>query len=70
MNFVEIGADEDHVYFLVQSIPIMLSNRIVQIIKNICQEDIQTPYRDKENTLGRQILAEWILSQYSWSIWQ
>jgi len=35
INFVEIGADEDHVHFLVQSVPSLSITRIVTIIKSI-----------------------------------
>ena len=40
IHFVEIGADEDHVHFLVQSVPIMSPSRIVQIIKSITAKEI------------------------------
>jgi len=40
IGFVEIGVDEDHVHFLVQSVPRMQSNRIVQIIKSITAREI------------------------------
>ena len=33
--FVEIGADEDHVHFLVQSIPMLSPKQIIQIIKSL-----------------------------------
>ncbi len=35
IQFVEIGTDEDHVHFLVQSVPTMAVSKIVQIIKSI-----------------------------------
>ena len=35
MQFVEIGTDEDHVHFLVQSVPTMSVDRIVQTIKSL-----------------------------------
>ena len=40
INFVEIGADEDHVHFLIQSVPIMPVTRIVTIIKSITAKGI------------------------------
>jgi len=40
MHFVEIGSDEDHVHFLVQSVPVMSPSRIVQIIKSITAKRI------------------------------
>ena len=35
IHFVEIGADKDHVHFLVQSVPMLTVTRIVTIIKSI-----------------------------------
>ena len=40
INFVEIGADEDHVHFLVQSVPILGITRIVTIIKSITAKEL------------------------------
>ena len=35
IHFIEIGSDEDHVHFLVQSVPVMSPSKVVQIIKSI-----------------------------------
>jgi len=35
IHFVEIGVDEDHVHFLVQSVPVMSPKYIVQTIKKV-----------------------------------
>lgn len=40
IHFVEIGNDEDHVHFLVQSVPMMLPTRMVQTIKSITAKEI------------------------------
>ena len=40
MHFLEIGADEDHVHFLVQSVPVKSPKEIVQIIKSITASQI------------------------------
>ena len=40
INFIEIGADDDHVHFLVQSVPIMSPKSIVQTIKSIIAREI------------------------------
>jgi putative transposase len=40
MHFVEIGADEDHVHFLIQSVPVFSPHRIVQIIKSITAKEV------------------------------
>ena len=38
--FLEIGTDQDHVHFLVQSVPLYSPKRIVQIIKSITAREI------------------------------
>ncbi len=35
INFVEIGTDEDHVHFLVQSVPLFSPKQIAQTVKSI-----------------------------------
>lgn len=40
IHFLEIGTDEDHVHFLVQSIPTYNVTRIVTIIKSITAREI------------------------------
>jgi hypothetical protein len=40
INFVEIGADEDQVHFLEQSVPSLPITRIVTIIKSITAREI------------------------------
>ena len=38
--FIEIGADEDHIHFLVQSVPVIAPKRIVEIIKSLTAREI------------------------------
>jgi len=40
IHFVEIGADEEHVHFLVQSVPVLSPRDIVQTIKSITGKEI------------------------------
>lgn len=40
ITFLEIGTDQDHVHFLVQSVPMLSPKRIVQIIKSITAREI------------------------------
>ena len=40
IEFLEIGADENHVHFLVQSVPLLSPKRIVQIIKSITAREL------------------------------
>ena len=50
IHFMEIGSDEDHVHFLVQSVPVMSPSRVVQIYR---KENIQTSSGGQEIALGR-----------------
>lgn len=38
--FIEIGADQDHVHFLIQSVPIESPTKIIWIVKNITAKEI------------------------------
>lgn len=40
IDFIEIGTDQDHVHFLVQSVPSYSPTKIVQIIKSITAREI------------------------------
>ena len=40
IEFLEIGSDGDHVHFLVQSVPLMNPQKIVQIIKSLTAREI------------------------------
>ena len=38
--FIEIGADDNHVHFLVQSVPMFSSKQIVQMLKSITAKEL------------------------------
>lgn len=38
--FIEIGADADHVHFLIQSVPMQSPTRIIQTVKSITAKEI------------------------------
>jgi len=40
INFIEIGNDEDHVHFLIQSVPTLSVTKIVRIVKSITAREI------------------------------
>jgi len=40
IDFIEIGVDQDHVHFLVQSVPMYSPTKIVRIIKSITAREI------------------------------
>lgn len=40
MFFIEIGADENHVHFLIQSVPMMSAKNIAQTVKSITAKEL------------------------------
>ena len=40
LRFIEIGADQDHVHFLIQSVPVLSPSKIVQVIKSLTSKHI------------------------------
>jgi len=40
IRYIEIGSDEDHVHFLIQSVPMMRPKNVVQITKSITAGEI------------------------------
>ena len=40
ISFIEIGTDNDHVHFLIQSVPTMSVSKLVQTIKSITAREI------------------------------
>ena len=51
INFIEIGNDEDHVHFLVQSVPTLSLTKIVTIIKSITARKIFKRYPEIKKEL-------------------
>ena len=51
INFVEIGMDEDHAHFLVQSVPAMLPSTMVRTIKSITAREIFFRYPETKKLL-------------------
>ena len=51
MKFLEIGTDEDHVHFLVQSVPTYSVTKIVTIIKSLTARKIFKRYPHVKNQL-------------------
>lgn len=44
VHFVEIGMDEDHAHFLIQSVPMVLPSAMVRVIKSITAREIFLRY--------------------------
>ena len=51
IQFVEIGTDEDHVHFLIQSVPTMAISKIVQTIKSITAREVFKNYPEVRTQL-------------------
>jgi REP element-mobilizing transposase RayT len=51
IGFHEIGTDEDHVHFLIQSIPDLAPSRIVQIVKSITARMVFARHPDVKKKL-------------------
>ena len=51
MTFVEIGADEDHVHFLVQSVPMQSPKRIIHAIKSLTARELLDRHPDIKKVL-------------------
>ncbi len=51
LHFVEIGADEDHVHFLIQSIPAFSPSTLAQTIKSITAKEIFRKHPDIKRLL-------------------
>ena len=59
INFLEIGTDEDHVHFLIQSVPNISPSRIVQITKSITAREIFRLYPEvKKQLWGGNLWSE------------
>ena len=46
IQFIEIGADEDHVHFLIQSVPVQSPKRIIQIVKSLTARELLRRHPD------------------------
>ena len=53
IHFVEIGVDEDHVHFLLQSVPMLSPSRIVKIVKSITAVEIFKKHPEVKEYLWR-----------------
>ena len=51
IHFVEIGTDQDHVHFLVQSVPKYSPTKVITIIKSITAKEIFKQHPEVKNIL-------------------
>ena len=56
ITFLEIGADKDHVHFLVQSTPDYSPTKIIGTIKSITAKRIFAEHPEVRNSYGRKFL--------------
>ena len=71
INIVEIGADEDHVHYMVQSVPNKSVTEIVTTIKSITAREMFRRHKElKEQLWGWKFLDERLLCKYGWEIWE
>ena len=47
ITFIEIGTDNDHVHFLIQSVPMMSPTIIIQTVKSITAKTIFSSFNPK-----------------------
>ena len=66
VSFIEIGSDEDHVHFLIQSVPAYSPTKLANLIKGITAREIFKQHPEiKKNSLGRKFLDIRLLYKYS-----
>ena len=53
LRFIEIGADQDHVHFLIQSVPVYSPTKIARIVKSITAREIFKPRPEVKEQLWR-----------------
>ena len=51
INFVEIGVDDDHVHFLIQSVPMLSITKIVITIKSISARELFVRHKEVKKLL-------------------
>jgi REP element-mobilizing transposase RayT len=51
IKFIEIGADENHVHFLIQSVPMMSVKEIAQTVKSITAKELFRLHPEVKNQL-------------------
>lgn len=52
ITFLEIGADQDHVHFLIQSVPEISLTKIITTIKSITEKRIFAEHPEVKKALG------------------
>ena len=67
ITFLEIGSDDNHVHFLVQSVPMDSPKQLVQIIKSITAPEVFKACPEvKQYLWGGKFWSEGYARQHSW----
>lgn len=53
IKFLEIGADKDHVHFLIQSTPTHSASEIIKVVKSITARRIFAEHLDQDRSFGQ-----------------
>ena len=68
IHFLEIGADDNHVHFLMQSVPMMSPKSIVQVVKSITARELFRLHPEvKQQLWGGEF---WTDGYYINTVWQ
>ena len=51
IRFLEIGTDDDHVHFLLQSVPTYSPTKVAQLVKSITAKQMLEKYKDLKDQL-------------------
>ena len=68
INFIEIGVDENHVHFLIQSVPTLIVTQLVKMIKSITAKKLFLAHKElKEQLWGGHL---WTSGYYANTVGQ
>jgi putative transposase len=60
IQFIEVGTDEDHIHFLIQSVPTMAISKIIQTIKSITGREVFIKYVENQGRNYKPLHSEQI----------
>jgi putative transposase len=80
IEFVEIGADRNHVHFLIQSVPTYSPTKIITIVKSLTARELFARMPGLKKSLwgqplgtsgqGKCLLVQWLLCRYGRTLWR
>ncbi len=70
ITFLEIGADRDHVHFLIPSVPTLSPSGLAQIIKSLTARELSRRLPSvEEGFVGRCLLVKRVFHQHGGPSW-